>query len=61
MSGDGEDDGVSAEEAADIARASNAGTEDGESGDYDPDDKLSSDTPEQTDAYGTAWNKANGS
>jgi hypothetical protein len=55
---DKDDNGVSAEEAGDIARAAVAGTQDGDSGDYDPDDKLSSDTPDQKAAYDKAFNKA---
>lgn len=49
-----EDNKVSAKEAADISRASQAGVEDGRDNNYDP---KSGDTPEQSDAYEEGYSK----
>lgn len=48
----------SAEELAGIDRASRAGEDDAKAGKYDPDDKLSSDTDDQKNAYGASHQKA---
>lgn len=55
---DEDDTGVSAEEAGDISRAASAGTKDAEAGEYDPDNKLGSDSDAQKDAYNKAHDKA---
>jgi len=53
-----EGDDRSASDLADIDRASRAGEDDGKDGTYDPDDKLSSDTEDQKEAYDQSYGEA---
>lgn len=48
-------DGRSASDLADIDRASRAGQDDGDDGNYDSEDKVSGDTDDQKEAYDQSY------